>query len=107
MEMLELQNRLGAEESERELAIAESTAAADVRTASYGHDSSVGVGSAWVVNVLRLVRPVLTFTLIVLVGIVYFKSDIGGKATIELSVLFMCSSSVLWWFGDRALRKKR
>ena len=106
-ELLRLQNEIGAAESEREMAVAEASAAADIRTASYSHDSSVGTSSRWVVDVLRLVRPVLTFTLIVLVGIVYFKSDIGGKATIELGVLYMCSSSVLWWFGDRAMRKQK
>ena len=106
IEMLELQSRLGAEESERELAVAESAAAADIRTASYKHDSSVGMGSIWVVDVLRMVRPILTFTLIVLVGIIYFKSGEVDKSTINLSVLYMCSSAVLWWFGDRSLRPK-
>jgi len=104
--LLELQNKLGAEESERELALAESNAATDVRVASYGHDSSVGHGSPWVIDVLRLIRPLLTISLIFFVGILYFKAVPDGKATIEASVIYMCSSAVLWWFGDRALRKK-
>ena len=104
--LLELQNKFGSEESEREMAIAQSKVDADSRMASYSHDSMAGTGSLWVVDLLRLVRPVLTFSLIVLVGMLYFSSDAGGKATIEASVIFMCSSAVLWWFGDRALRKK-
>lgn len=104
--LLELQNQIGAEENERELAIAESAAASDIRMASYGHDTSFGNGSPWVVDLLRLVRPVLTFSLIVLVGILYFKAGAGGRDTIEASVIYMCSSAVLWWFGDRAMRKK-
>ena len=105
LELLELQNKIGAEESERELAISEANAAADIRAASYTHDSATGVGSSWVVNVLRLVRPVLTFTLIVLVGMIYFNEPIT-RDMIEASCLYMMSSAVLWWFGDRALRKK-
>ena len=105
--LLELQNKLGAEESERELALAESNAAADVRMASYGHDSSVGVSSTWVVDLLRLVRPVLTFTALVLVAVVYFElADMDLKETIIHSLIYMASSSFLWWFGDRTLRKK-
>jgi hypothetical protein len=105
--LLELQNKLGAEESERELAIAETTAASDIRMASYGQAPSAGDGSPWVVDVLRLIRPFLTISLIILVGILYFKAIPGGRATIEASVIYMCSSSVLWWFGDRAMRKKK
>jgi len=106
IQLLELQNKLGAEENERELEIVKTKAAGDARTASYQHDIFLGNGSVWVVDVLRLVRPVLTFTLIILVGILYFQSDINGKNIMEASVVYMCSSCVLWWFGDRAIRKK-
>ena len=106
IELLELQNKLGAEESERELAIAETTAASDIRMASYGQASSAGNGSPWVIDCLRLIRPFLTISLIALVGILYFKAVPDGRATIEASVIYMASSAVLWWFGDRALRKK-
>jgi len=107
IELLELQNKLGAEESEREMAIAQSKIDADSRVASYSHDAVGGTSSVWVIDCLRLVRPVLTFSLIVLVGILYFKAVPGGRATIEASVIYMCSSSVLWWFGDRAMARKK
>jgi len=105
-ELLRLQNELGAAENEREMAVAEANAAADARRASYNHDAGIGVSSTWVVDVLRLVRPILTLTLIVLMGVIYFNSDMGGRLTIETSVVYMTSSAVLWWFGDRAMRKK-
>ena len=105
LEMLELQNKLGAEEAERELVLAEADAASKLRVASYGHDQSVGNGSPWVADLLRLVRPTLTFTLIVLVSIIYFNDPVG-RDEIEVGVLYMMSSAVLWWFGDRAMRKK-
>ena len=107
IEMLRLQNEIGAEENERELAMAEANADANMRMASYSHDSMAGTSSLWVANVLRLVRPTLTVGLIILVGILYFGADIGGKATIEASVVYMSSSAVLWWFGDRAMRSKK
>jgi len=105
LDLLELQNRIGAEESERELVISEANAASGIRQASYAHDSSLGRSSVWVVDVLRLVRPILTITLIVLVGLIYFNEPITRDA-IETASLYMMSSAVLWWFGDRALRKK-
>ena len=106
LELLELQNKLGAEESEREMEITQAKIDADSRVASYSHDAVGGTSSVWVIDLLRLVRPVLTFSLIILVGILYFKAIPAGRATIEASVIYMASSSVLWWFGDRAMRKK-
>ena len=106
LELLELQNKIGAEESEREMEIAQAKIDADSRVASYGHDSMAGTSSGWVTDLLRLVRPILTFSLIILVGILYFKAIPAGRATIEASVIYMASSSVLWWFGDRAMRSK-
>ena len=105
--LLELQNKLGAEESEREMAITQSKIDADSRVASYSHDSMGGTSSVWVTDCLRMVRPVLTFSLILLVGILYFKAVPEGRATIEASVIYLCSSSCLWWFGDRAMRSKK
>jgi|TARA_R110001583_G_scaffold4447_1_gene25765 hypothetical protein len=107
IEMLRLQNEIGAEENEREMAVAQADADSNMRMASYQHDAMAGTSSIWVANILRLVRPTLTLGLIVLVGILYFSADIGGRATIEASVIYMTSSSVLWWFGDRALRPKK
>jgi hypothetical protein len=95
LEMLEMQGKMKADEAENEM-----------RIASYGHDTGIGTASQFVINFLRLVRPILTFTLICLLGILYFQSDAGGKATIEASVIFMASSATLWWFGERSLRKK-
>jgi hypothetical protein len=106
LELLELQNKIGAEESEREMEIAQAKIDADSRVASYSHDSMAGTSSIWVSDCLRMVRPLLTFSLILLVGILYFKAVPEGRATIEASVIYLCSSSCLWWFGDRANRKK-
>ena len=63
IEMLRLQNEIGAEENEREMAVAEANADANMRMASYSHDSMAGPSSVWVANLLRLVRPCLTLSL--------------------------------------------
>ena len=105
--LLELQNKLGAEENERELQIVQEKAAGDARTASYRHDIQMGDGSSmWVVNTLRLVRPVLTLALIIVTLVLYLKANASGRDMIEASVIYLTSSATLWWFGDRAMRKK-
>jgi hypothetical protein len=95
LEMLKLQGEMKADERENEM-----------RIASYTHDTGAGTASLFVINILRLVRPVLTFTLICLVLVLYLEAQPTGRDMIEASVVYMMSSSVLWWFGDRALRKK-
>jgi len=103
LELLELQNKIGAEENERETALAEAQLAGDIRQASYRHDASGG--SPWVVDTLRMVRPVLTLLLICLCAYLYSQAIPAGRETIEASIIYLTSSSTLWWFGDRALRK--
>jgi hypothetical protein len=104
--LLKLQNQIGADENEREMAVAQANADTAIRLASYTHDTMAGTGSQWVIDMLRLVRPVLTFTLVVLVGVIYLDEPVSRQG-IEASVLYMCSAAVLWWFGERMLNKKR
>jgi hypothetical protein len=106
LDMLRLQAEIGEREGERELAITQAQAASDIRVASYQHDSALGASSRWVVDLLRLVRPFLTFSLIVLMGMIYFSDPIG-KNIIEASVVYAGSTAILWWFGDRAMRPKK
>jgi hypothetical protein len=102
-------NRLGIDaETENELAIANAETAASLREASYAHDSSLGNPHRWVVDTLRMVRPVLTLFLLTLVGGIYFTTDdFAMKAGVIESVLFMASSAVTWWFGDRSLKGRK
>tara|TARA_R100001377_G_C3168219_1_gene102068 strand:- start:518 stop:976 length:459 start_codon:yes stop_codon:yes gene_type:complete len=108
LKLLDRQAVLKTAETENELAIANAETAASLREASYSHDNSVGRPHRWVVDVLRLVRPVLTAFLLVLVGGIYFTTnDFAMKAGVIDSVLFMTSSAVTWWFGDRSLQGKK
>ena len=108
LKLLDRQAVLKTAETENELAIANAETAASLREASYSHDNSVGRPHRWVVDVLRLVRPVLTAFLLILVGGIYFTTnDFAMKAGVIDSVLFMTSSAVTWWFGDRSLQGKK
>ena len=108
LKLLDKQAALRTAETENELAIANAETAASLREASYSHDSSMGKPHRWVVDVLRLVRPVLTGFLLILVGGIYFTTDdFAMKAGVIDSVLFMTSSAVTWWFGDRSLQGKK
>ena len=108
MKLLDKQAALRTAETENELAIANAETAASLREASYSHDNSMGKPHRWVVDVLRLVRPVLTGFLLILVGGIYFTTDdFAMKAGVIDSVLFMTSSAVTWWFGDRSLQGKK
>ena len=108
LKLLDRQAALKTAETENELAIANAETAASLREASYSHDNSMGKPHSWVVDVLRLVRPVLTGFLLILVGGIYFTTDdFAMKAGVIDSVLFMTSSAVTWWFGDRSLQGKK
>jgi hypothetical protein len=108
LEMLKLQNELRSKELESERGIVEAEQAGIAKTASYTHDMSAGISYPWVAAVLRLVRPVLTMSLIGLMLFVYIRiSDLGQQEAIIQSVIYMASTAVLWWFGDRAMRPKK
>ena len=95
-------------EWENERLIAELTMSRDLRTASYDHDRSYGRASLWVVNILRLVRPMLTLLLIGLTGLVFFElySDEDRRRIVEMLV-YATTASVIWWFGSRDLEKRK
>ena len=108
LKLLDKQAELRTAETENELAIANAETAASLREASYAHDTSMGKPHRWVVDVLRMVRPVLTGFLLCLVAGIYFTTDdFAMKAGVIESVLFMASSAVTWWFGDRSLKGRK
>ena len=46
--------------------------------------------------------------LIAIVWYIYATSnDIAQQETIIQSVIYMTSTAVLWWFGDRAMKGKK
>ena len=62
----------------------------------------------WVAAHLCLIRPVLTILLVVIVWYIFSTTeDLGQQETIIQSVIYMASTAVLFWFGDRAMRPKK
>ncbi len=105
IEMTRLQHDLRSEELETEREIVLEEQAGKQRAASYRHDMSAGVSYPWVAAILRLVRPTLTVGLIALTWYIYSTSDdFAQKEYIIQSVIYMTSTAVLWWFGDRSLK---
>ena len=108
MEMHRLQAELRADELENERAIVEEQSAGAARVASYSMMTQVEIPYPWVAAILRLMRPALTIMLVGIVWYVYASSDdIAQQETIIQSVIYMSSTAVLWWFGDRAMRPKK
>jgi hypothetical protein len=105
----ELNMRAGAAETERELLITEATTSADLRMASYAHDTGIGRASRWVINILRLVRPSLTAGLLVMMGAVWIMADPAGmgieiRPVISNAIVYLGVTAVTWWFGDRGTK---
>ena len=67
--------------------------------ASIKADASLGRASKWVINMLRLVRPSLTFLLWMITAGIFMQTQ--NQAIVEVAV-FAATASTLWWFGDRA-----
>ena len=107
MDMARLQSELRSEELENERGIVEAEQAGIAKAASYTHDMSAGISYPWVAACLRLVRPVLTFLMIGLMLFIYISiSDLAQQEAIIQSVIWLNSTCILWWFGDRATRPK-
>ena len=108
IEMTRLNHELRSEELETEREIVMEEQAGKQRAASYEHDMSAGVSYPWVAAILRLMRPCITLVLIAIVWYVFATTeDFAQRETIVQSVIYMCSTAVLWWFGDRAMRPKK
>lgn len=114
--LLEMNIAARGQEMESEQLIAQADAMAQMLSASYRHDASYGPVSTAAAAWLRAVRPVLTFTLVLLTGAIFFYSSNTASITIGVevmtvhdkiitSVLLMTEIAVSWWFADRRMKK--
>ena len=101
LKLHELQMQARQQETEMELAIAEQQGSWRGLEASINADANTGAASKWVINTLRLVRPVLTLLLWLITAWIFSKT---GDAGIVNSAVFAATAATLWWFGDRAPR---
>ena len=66
--------------------------------------TGLGNASQWVINTLRLVRPGLTLLSMAMVAALWSYDALSltqADSLIE-AVIFIATTSVAWWFGDRA-----
>jgi hypothetical protein len=120
-ENMRLQMAARAAETEQELAIVSQEGSWTGLETSVQHDEAAGArASGWVNDVRSLFRPVLTLTLQGLQAWVIWLIASANVAMIEIlanpstpgadilryavySLVFAAQTSVVWWFGDRAL----
>ncbi len=95
----ELNMQARAQETEMELALAAQAGSWAGLEASIRADAAIGQASLWVINILRLVRPILTLLLWLITGWIFARTQNG--AIVEAAV-FAATAATLWWFGDRA-----
>jgi len=95
----ELQMTARAQETELELALAAQEGSWRGLEASIKADAAIGAASKWVINALRLVRPVLTILLWVITAWIFAVSQ---ESSIVEAAVFAATAATLWWFGDRA-----
>lgn len=88
-----------AQETEMELALAAQAGSWAGLEASIQADAGIGQAAQWVINILRLVRPVLTLLLWLITAWIFARTQNG--AIVEAAV-FAATAATLWWFGDRA-----
>jgi len=88
-----------AQESEIEIELANQAGSWAGLNASIKAEASSGVASKWVINILRLVRPSLTFLLWIITAGIFLHTQ--NEAIAEAAV-FAATAATLWWFGDRA-----
>lgn len=87
------------QETEMELALVAQSGSWAGLEASIKADAAIGKGSQWVVNTLRLVRPILTLLLWMITAWTFLRTQ--NEAIAEAAV-FAATAATLWWFGDRA-----
>jgi hypothetical protein len=95
----ELNMKARAQETEMELALAAQAGSWAGLEASLRAEAATGPASQWVINILRLVRPVLTFSLWSITAWIFFQTK---NAAIAEAAVFAATAATLWWFGDRA-----
>ena len=107
LQLQQLQMTARKDELESEQAIVQVQADSDIKAASYAHDASYGPTTPIIASILRFIRPVLTFGLLGFSGYIFFSVQNEPTIVRELSnqIMFLTTTAVAWWFGDRSLRK--
>ncbi|MEO0881531.1 MAG: hypothetical protein AAFY34_02250 [Pseudomonadota bacterium] len=104
-ELLKLQMQANREETEAEIALAETAGSWDGLRASMAAEAAIGASYPWVNAVRGLTRPTLTFLLWAIAGAIYVGADADGRNAITETATFAATAATLWWFGDRGPKR--
>jgi len=108
--LIELQMKARAEETEHELAIAETRGSWAGLAASAEADARAPESYRWVAAVRTLTRPFLTLEtqllLVVLLFVVKDQARVDLLQTVVDTAAFSASTALLWWFGERGQRPR-
>ena len=108
LRLIDAQSKAKAEETEREIDLADVSGAWSGLSASYEAEAGIGDSYKWVNAVRALTRPVLTLLLWIITAAVFFAAgDAGTAQQIAETITFAATAATLWWFGDRAVVGKR
>lgn len=104
----ELQMQARAAETEQEIRLADTAGKWRGLEATAQADAQALAGPGlpnWVRAVRALWRPVLTLLTVALVYLFWQDIPPGSELRVYVvkSIVFAASSSIMWWFGDRAL----
>ena len=107
-DLLKLQMQTKREETEDELQIVAARGSQAGLTASLQAEAAIGTTYEWVNAVRALVRPALTFGLAAFLCAAFFAMPAGDidRAYVADSLVFAAVTAIVWWFGDRAPRRK-
>ncbi len=107
LRLLDLQHKSKQYELEHQMEKANLETMSDIRQASYQHDSGSGQGSQWVVNTLRLIRPILTVLLLIGVAVIWFTIPSASVLQHDITqfIVYATMTAITWWFGDRAPKR--
>jgi len=114
LELLNMQMKQRAQETEHELAIVAQEGSWEGMTSSQQMAMSGGETSIWVNNIKSLFRPFLTLVLWILSLYLFYSLADDSKMLSQpeidelmkymvYSIYFSASTATVWWFGDRAL----
>ena len=107
MELARLRSDLTAQEREKDLQLATVRAESDLRIASYKHEAD-GTPSQYIVDALKLVRPVLTVMLLFMCGLIFLmvNDPVQEQGMID-AISWLATVALTWWFGSRTLSKPK
>ncbi|MBF34334.1 MAG: hypothetical protein CME85_04430 [Henriciella sp.] len=104
--LLELQREARAEETEAELALAETSGRWAGLEASMAAEAAIGESYPWVNAVRGITRPGLTLLLWVISAMIWLGADAAERAAITETATFAATAATLWWFGDRGPKRE-